>query len=74
MKIGDRVHYIPFEGVDSSKIENGIIKSILDTEYCFVVYNCGGEWKNYMNYTAARTKTSQLRKGWFILNDTIITN
>ena len=28
IKIGDKVHYIPFEGCDESLIENGIVKEI----------------------------------------------
>lgn len=51
-------------GADPSKFQNGIIKSIQDTDSVFVVYHCAEEWENYMNYTAALTKKFQLREGW----------
>lgn len=60
MKIGDKVTY-----VGHNKLEYGIIKSLCESSsHYFVVYNCGGEWDNYMNYTAARTKKSDLVEGW----------
>ncbi len=61
---GQRVHYIPFEGCDPEQYENGIVKSVSDENHVFVVYNCGGEWSRYQDYTAARTHISQLRAGW----------
>ena len=63
-EVGDKVHYIrdksPFP-----KAENGIIKNFGSepTKY-FVVYNCGGEWDNYKEYTAALTDGNDLKKGW----------
>ena len=59
LKQGDKVAYIMF----GDKLENGIIKSI-SGEYAFVVYKCGEDWDNYMNYTGARTKLSDLIPGW----------
>lgn len=66
LKIGEKVHYIPFIGCDPSKYEDGIVKSHPEhtTESVFVVYNCAGEWKDYKNYTAALTPVSMLKKGW----------
>ncbi len=65
LKIGTKVHYIPFEGCDPSQYENGVIKSHTDDlSHVFVVYHCSGEWENYQNYTAARTRIDQLRPGW----------
>ena len=59
MKPGDKVTYVtPFER------EKGILKSIPDSEHAFVVYHCGGDWENYQNYTAARTRISDLKPGW----------
>lgn len=59
MKVGDKVHYFtPY------KTENGIVKSMPDFEFAFVVYNCAGEWDNYQNYTGARTAKHDLREGW----------
>ena len=59
MNIGDKVHY-----VSVGKVENGIVKSLPDFEFAFVVYHCAGEWDNYQNYTGARTRISDLREGW----------
>lgn len=59
LKPGDTVTYNP-----GHKKEKGIVKSIQDEEHVFVVYNCGGNWDNYENYTAARTPIEDLEKGW----------
>lgn len=49
----------------SYKEEKGIVKSLShDEEYAFVVYHCGGDWENYQNYTAARTRFKDLKEGW----------
>lgn len=61
---GQKVHYIPYSGCDPSSYENGIVKSISDSDHVFVVFHCGGEWSRYHEYTAARTSTSMLRPGW----------
>lgn len=61
IKIGTPVYYKPGYG----RLENGIIKSfssIADT--VFVVYNCGGNWEDYQNYTAASTRIQDLYPGW----------
>ena len=64
-KVGDKVHYIPFEGCDPKQFENGIVKSVnLNPSHAFVVYNCGGDWENYMNYSAASTNLNNLKPGW----------
>ena len=60
MKIGDKVAYIRHD----SSFENGIVKSFGVNDTVFVVYNCGGEWDNYKDYTAANTEKSQLVLGW----------
>jgi hypothetical protein len=57
--IGERVTY-----KTPHKTEIGIVKSISDDENTFVVYNCGNDWKNYNDYTAARTSNKDLRHGW----------
>ena len=65
MKKGDKVHYIPFEGCDETQMENGIVKrETPDKTGAFVVYNCGGDWDNYENYTAASTNFRDLKPGW----------
>lgn len=63
MKVGDRVNYKP-EHYSDIDAENGIIKSIPDTEHCFVVYNCAGNWYRIEDYTAAKTRNTDLREGW----------
>lgn len=65
-KIGDKVYYQPDHYKEEDKYENGIVKSIPEytTDSAFVVYNCGGDWKNYKDYTAANTNVRDLYKGW----------
>lgn len=59
ISVGQEVHYAPSHG----QKENGVVKSI--TEHgVFVVYNCGGHWNNYRDYTAACTDPIDLRPGW----------
>lgn len=67
IKIGDKVHYIPFEGCDELLYENGMVKEIPDhtNNSIRVVYNCAGEWDNFMNYTSQLTNINQLRDGWY---------
>lgn len=65
LKIGMRVCYSP----DSNSLlntENGIVKSFPEdyNGYVFIVYNCNGDWDNYMNYTGQSTKISRLIIGW----------
>jgi len=63
LKIGDEVCYQPQH---HSKYENGIVKSIPThtDQSVFVVYNCGGKWHNFTDYTAALTNIRDLTKGW----------
>lgn len=67
LKVGDKVHYIPFEGCDDTLIQNGKVKSLSDMVYniVFVVFNCNNEWDNYMDYTGQGTSVKQLKKGWY---------
>lgn len=60
-KKGDSVRYCPSHGGE----EKGVVKSVDDKGFCFVVYNCGGEWHKYEDYTAARTNPNDLKKGWY---------
>lgn len=59
-KVGDKVTYNSGHGNRS----HGIVKSIPDEDHCFVVYDCGGDWEQAFDYTAARTDKSDLLKGW----------
>ena len=66
LKIGDRVHYKPFEGCDQSQYENGVVKEIPEhtNAEVRVVYHCAGEWDNFMNYTSQLTPVNKLELGW----------
>lgn len=57
-EVGEKVTYIT-----SHKKEHGIVKSVRDGSV-FVVYNCGGDWDNYSNYTAANTPIKMLVREW----------
>lgn len=64
---GDKVYYQPEHYKKDDKFENGIVKEIPEhTDYAVrVVYNCGGNWANYKNYTSALTNLRDLNKGWY---------
>lgn len=67
--VGDKVHYDPLRQVagtisEKKKYENGIVKEIVSANYVRVVYNCGNDWDNFSNYTAARTSVRDLFYGW----------
>lgn len=64
IEIGDKVHYIPFEGCDDSIKENGIVKSIQDENHCFVVFHWDKRPEEYQNFTGQKTKIKQLQLGW----------
>jgi hypothetical protein len=46
--------------------ENGIVKEIPEwsLDSVRVVYNCGGDWKNYKDYTSALTNIRDLKLDW----------
>lgn len=58
-RIGDWVAYKRHPG---TKLEQGRVKiqPAPGDDHVFVVYHCGEEWDNYMNYTAARTPINKL--------------
>lgn len=56
LKIGDKVIYKP-------KNEKGIVKFV-NNQCAWVVYSCGGDWKNYNNYTGESTVLTDLKLGW----------
>lgn len=58
-EVGDKVTFLR-----SHNKEHGIVKSIPDDGYPFVVYHCGENWERYADYTAARTDPDDLLKGW----------
>jgi hypothetical protein len=59
IRVGQSVHYAPEHGLK----ENGVVKSITDSTV-FVVYNCGGEWHRYMEFTGCSTNHIDLLPGW----------
>ena len=65
LKVGDSVRYQP-EHYGEDQWENGVVKEIPKhtTESVRVVYNCGGEWHKYQEYTSAMTFLTDLKVGW----------
>jgi len=65
LKEGQRVHYQPSH-YHENKWENGIIKEIRKgrDDGVWVVYNCGGNWDRYKDYTGAMTNLSDIKIGW----------
>lgn len=66
LKVGDKVHYQPSHYLKEDKFENGIVKEVPEHSLTSVrvVYNCGGDWANYKDYTSAMTDCMDLEKGW----------
>jgi len=66
LKIGDKVCYQPEHYKKNGEYENGMIKEIPEhtTKSVRVVYNCGGDWENFKNYTSALTNLRDLLSGW----------
>ena len=65
LKVGDKLCYQP-EHYAPDKWENGMLKEVPDhtnTEVR-VVFNCGGDWDNFKDYTSALTNLRDLTKGW----------
>lgn len=62
MKKGDKVTYTS-KGANP-KIQKGIVKEVVNDTRVRVVYNCGGDWANYENYTSILTMTKDLKVGW----------
>jgi hypothetical protein len=59
---GDKVTYI---GNPRQGLQHGMVyKAIPDSNMVSVVFNCGGNWEHFENYTAVRCKASELEKGW----------
>lgn len=66
IKVGDKVCYIPQHYRESGRWENGIVKEIPGhtNREIRVVFNCAGEWDNFMDYTSQLTPIRDLYKGW----------
>jgi hypothetical protein len=65
LKIGDKVCYKSAH-YEENRWENGMVKEIPShtTTQVRVVYNCAGDWDNFMNYTSALTNVRDLTEGW----------
>lgn len=61
-----KVHY-----VSHNKKENGIVLRAATKYSVYVVYNCDGNWNNYMNYTARLTVLCDLELGWVDEKETL---
>jgi hypothetical protein len=66
LKVGDKVYYQPEHYKGQDKWENGIVKEVPEWSKgsVRVVYNCGGDWENFQNYTSALTSSRDLYLGW----------
>ena len=65
LKFGAEVHYQP-KHFSKDQYENGLVKEIReDTVHSvWVVYNCGGNWHRFTDYTGAKTNLTDLHLGW----------
>lgn len=65
LRVGQKVHYQPAH-YRADEWENGRIKVIREgrTDGVWVVYNCAGDWENFVNYTSALTNLRDLKLGW----------
>jgi len=65
LKIGDKVCYQPSH-YREDEWENGLVKEIpnFTNKSIRVVYNCGGDWDNFMDYTSALTNLRDLKPDW----------
>lgn len=67
-KPGDKVTFNP-PGARKGEREKGIVKAVHPrAEAIWVVFNCGEDWDNYKNYTAALVRIQDLEAGWKITN------
>lgn len=68
IKIGIKVHYIPYKGCTDKEYQNGKIKCFCNdtTDYVFVVYHCNNNWDldHWKDYTGQRTAVSDIKLGW----------
>ena len=65
LKVGNKVHYQP-EHYEENKWENGMVKEIPDhtNDSVRIVYECGGNWSKFKEYTSALTNIRDLNLGW----------
>lgn len=66
IRVGDKVYYQPDHYKDEDEYENGIVKEVPEhsLDSVRVVYNCGGDWNNYKDYTSALTNVRDLYLNW----------
>ena len=69
LKTGQRVYFKP-DYLKLWQARNGLVKSIPEgvNDQVFVVYNCAGNWKEFQDYTAARTRAEDLYLGWSFIS------
>jgi len=64
LRVGQPVRYIsPMTG----KVEKGVVKSLGENErdgWASIVFDCAGNWLNYMDYKGADCKVDNLVPGW----------
>ena len=59
LRKSDIGRWVKYQSQGGDKIEQGRVKS-WNNEFIFVVYNCGGEWQTFQNFTGAATKPKDL--------------
>ena len=66
IKIGDKVCYQPLHLKENELWENGMVKEVPShtNTALRVVYNCGGQWNKFKDYTSALTSIEHLTLGW----------
>ena len=67
LRVGDQVRYRP-ERFKDNEWQNGVVKEIRDgiTDGAWVVYNCDGNWDNYIDYRGTLTNLHDLKLGWIL--------
>ena len=65
LQVGDEVHYQPSHYPDN-RWENGLVKEVPKDmpSSVRVVYNCGGRWHRFKEYTSSLTNIRDLKPGW----------
>ncbi len=60
LRESDKGRWVEYLPIHNNRKETGRIKT-WNIYTIFVVYNCGGNWSNYRDYTACATSPEDLR-------------
>lgn len=61
LKKGDWIVYSTIRGESALGRFKSESNGRSDDDYCFVVFNCGGDWSNFTNYTGVYCNKGNLR-------------